>query len=251
VPFIDTRTFAFAYGFTNSGERTIDSQYVSSSLYSDQATAGPGPEVFGVNFADGRIKGYGTPPGSAEKKYFVICVRGNRDYGKNDLHDNGDKTVTDRATGLTWTKDDSKKGMNWEQALAWVQGMNTKNYLGYSDWRLPNAKELQSIVDYSRQTEATGSPAIDPVFDITAIENEAGEVDYPFFWTGTSHGPAQAAYLAFGRGLGYMNGRWVDVHGSGTQRSDPKAGDSSTSSTGRGPQSDAIRIKNYVRLVRG
>ena len=247
IPFIDTNSFAFSYGFTGDGERIIDSQYVSSNLRN-----GPvGPEVFGVNFADGRIKSYGTPPGSAEKAYFVIGVRGNPDYGKSDFRDNGDNTVTDRATGLMWAKDDSKTGMNWEQALAWVQEMNANEYLGYSDWRLPDAKELQSILDYSRQTDATNSPAIDPIFNVTAIQNEAGAVDYPYFWTGTTHGGAQAAYVAFDRGLGYMDGEWLDVHGSGTQRSDPKQGDPSRFPTGRGPQGDAIRINNYARLVRG
>ena len=47
-----------------------------------------------------------------------------------------------------------------------------------------------------------------------------------------------------------MNGQWQDVHGAGAQRSDPKSGDPANFPTGRGPQGDAIRINNYVRLVR-
>jgi hypothetical protein len=47
-----------------------------------------------------------------------------------------------------------------------------------------------------------------------------------------------------------MNGTWIDVHGAGAQRSDPKAGDPANWPTGHGPQGDAIRIYNYVRLVR-
>ena len=107
--------------------------------------------LFGVNFADGRIKGYpaATIPAAGDKTFVAICVRGNPNYGKNDFHDNGDGTITDRATGLMWSKADSGKGMNWEAALAWVQARNAKKYLGHSDWRLPNAKELQSIVDYT------------------------------------------------------------------------------------------------------
>ena len=42
----------------------------------------------------------------------------------------------------------------------------------------------------------------------------------------------------------------VDVHGAGSQRSDPKAGDPAMFPHGRGPQGDVIRIYNYVRLVR-
>ncbi|MFI3281819.1 MAG: hypothetical protein R3Y44_07615, partial [Rikenellaceae bacterium] len=43
---------------------------------------------------------------------------------------------------------------------------------------------------------------------------------------------------------------WIDVHGAGSQRSDPKSGDASIYASGNGPQGDAIRINNYVRLVR-
>jgi hypothetical protein len=44
---------------------------------------------------------------------------------------------------------------------------------------------------------------------------------------------------------------YIDVHGAGAQRSDPKAGDPAMFPHGRGPQGDVIRIYNYVRLVRG
>ncbi len=43
---------------------------------------------------------------------------------------------------------------------------------------------------------------------------------------------------------------WVDVHGAGSQRSDPKSGDASIYANGHGPQGDVVRIYNYVRLVR-
>ena len=46
------------------------------------------------------------------------------------------------------------------------------------------------------------------------------------------------------------NYHWVDVHGAGAQRSDPKAGDPAQFPHGRGPQGDVIRIYNYARLVR-
>jgi hypothetical protein len=55
--------------------------------------------------------------------------------------------------------------------------------------------------------------------------------------------------VAFGRAMGYM-GSWIDVHGAGAQRSDPKSGNPASYPTGHGPQGDAIRIYNYVRLVR-
>jgi len=257
APFIDTGYFDFSYGDTSAGERIIDSQWISSTEYAG-TTMGGEHTVFGVNFADGRIKGYGTGPmpGQSEGKgFFVVYVRGNDAYGENSYTDNGDGTITDNATGLMWSSDDSGQGMNWEEALAWVQQKNAENYLGYSDWRLPDAKELQSIVDYSRSPDTTSSAAIDSVFNCTSITSEAGQLDYPFFWTGTTHastqgGGAAAAYISFGRTMGYMGGQWMDVHGAGAQRSDPKVGDPADYPEGRGPQGDAIRIYNYVRLVR-
>ena len=43
---------------------------------------------------------------------------------------------------------------------------------------------------------------------------------------------------------------FVDVHGAGAQRSDPKSGDPAMFPHGRGPQGDVIRINNFVRVVR-
>ena len=119
-----------------------------------------------------------------------------------------------------------------------------------------NSKELESIVDYARSPGTTGTAAIDPMFNATTIVNEAGQDDYPCYWSGTTHenwtsvSGANGVYVAFGRAMGYMGGTWADVHGAGAQRSDPKTGDPDDFPTGFGPQGDAIRIENYVRLVR-
>jgi hypothetical protein len=81
-----------------------------------------------------------------------------------------DDTVFDRCTGLEWqrstadTNDDqvyttvavgggvfeSEDGLEWSDALAYCEGLD---YAGHSDWRLPNAMELQSIVDYGGVVE--------------------------------------------------------------------------------------------------
>lgn len=287
TPFIDTKFFQFAYGDPGAGERVIDSQYASSTKYVGKGARGF-EKLFGVNFADGRIKGYDLmmPGGGVQKTFFVQCVRGNPGYGRNDFHDNGDGTITDRATGLMWSKADSETGMNWREALAWVQKMNAENFLGHDDWRLPDVKELQSIVDYTRSPGTTESAAIDPVFQCTAITNEDGQADFPFYWSATTHrglhGGGAAMYVAFGQAAGWMSPRaraggpppegpggpdfpqgpppqqsrdaspyhFVDVHGAGAQRSDPKSGDPATFPHGRGPQGDVIRINNFVRVVR-
>ncbi|MHA2000653.1 MAG: Lcl C-terminal domain-containing protein [Promethearchaeota archaeon] len=259
TPFIDTDYFVFKYGDTSNNERIIDSQYASSTTYvSDTIDGGKSVTDFGVNFADGRIKGYGTGPmpgQSEDKTYFVMYVRGNSDYGINDFIDNEDGTITDNTTNLMWSQNDSGVGMNWEDGLSWVQQKNVENYLGYSDWRLPNIKELQSIVDYTRSPDTTDSAAINQLFKCTVITDKAGMEDYAFYWSSTTHASSNGmggstAYVAFGEALGYMMNEWIDVHGAGAQRSDPKVGDLSEFPEGHGPQGDAIRIFNYLRLVR-
>ncbi len=185
VPFIDTTYFDFAYGDTGAGERIIDAQYWSSTEYVG-AIFGGDAGVFGVNFADGRIKGYprDTGPGGQPFTEFVRCARGNTGYGANEFVDNGDGTITDNATGLMWQQADSGSGINWEAALAHAEGLTLA---GHDDWRLPNAKELQSIVDYTRSPSTTGSAAIASVFTASSITDEGGGANYPFDWTGTIH----------------------------------------------------------------
>ena len=268
-PYLDTAYFSFDYGHTDEGERVIDSQYASSTRYVSKA--GAEELLFGVNFADGRIKGYGLKmPGGGDKTFFVQCVRGNPDYGKNQLVDGGDQTVADKATGLTWSKADSGEPLDYEHALAWVASKNASGFLGHDDWRLPNAKELQSILDYSRSPDGTGGPAIDPIFSITKVTNEAGVADWPWFWASTTHassdGHGEGVYFAFGRATGWMKVgsascySLVDVHGAGAQRSDPKVATGlnelgkacdGSAAYGFGPQGDVLRGRNFVRLVRG
>jgi hypothetical protein len=258
TPFVDTGFFAFQYGDTDAGERVIDSQWATSTLYVG-TTMGGDETMFGVNLADGRIKGYPiSDPQGGEKTFFVIYARGNPDYGLNNFVDNGDGTVSDLAAGLMWQQDDSINGKDWSEALDYCEALDAG---GYDDWRLPNAKELQSIVDYTRTPATSNSAAIDPVFSASAITDEDGGTNYGFYWTGTTHardvvGGRDAVYVAFGEALGWMQNRQtgeptlLDVHGAGAQRSDPKTGDAADYPNGRGPQGDVIRIDNLVRCVR-
>ncbi len=256
VPYIDTDVFEFAYGDLNAGERIIDAQFASSTIYTSTTMNGD-RTMFGFNFADGRIKGYPTDfnpisPGESNR-FYVLYVRGNTSYGSNTFSNNGDGTITDNATGLMWKQDDEGTDMLWEDALAYAED---HEFGGYSDWRLPDAKELQSIIDYSRSPATTNSAAIDGIFNSTQITNEAGQDDYPMYWTSTTFSTTSQAsgtyaiYLCFGRAMGFINGDWLDVHGAGAQRSDPKTGNPDDYPEGHGPQGDAIRISNFIRLVR-
>lgn len=267
--FLDGSVFNFAWGDTSRGDRIIDMQVWSSTEYVS-TTMNNDRSFLSVNFADGRIKAYpySSPGSQAPNDYYAMLVAGNPAYGQNDLSAIGDGTLMDAATGLMWTQQDSDIQMDWVEALAYVAQKNAENYLGYSDWRLPNAKELQSLVDYSKSPDTTGTPAISDLFDLRANEIKAQAYtgsagDYGFHWTGTTFveqfpngelNSSAAVYISFfeSLGLGNVNNTNVlDVHGAGAQRSDPKIA-SATFSRGDffGPQLDLINIENYVLLVR-
>ncbi len=252
--FIDTQYFNQPIGDVSLGEREIDAQVWSATEYVGK-TMNNVETVFGVNFVDGRIKGYPKykPATGAANTMYLRMVRGNTDYGQNNFTDNGDGTISDLATGLMWQKADDGVARDWETALSYSESLMLANY---TDWRLPNAKELQSIVDYSRSPQTTNSPAINPLFQTTEINDPDGNPGhYPFFWSSTSHldgvNPyTTAVYIAFGEGLGKMNGVLMDVHGAGCQRSDPKSGNSANYPQYFGPQGDVQYVYNYVRAVR-
>ncbi|MBF0538636.1 MAG: DUF1566 domain-containing protein [Nitrospirae bacterium] len=72
--------------------------------------------------------------------------------------DKANGTVTDNLTTLMWTKDASTPLVGacpggiktWQEALDYVKCLNTGNYLGYNNWRLPNTRELNSLIDRAK-----------------------------------------------------------------------------------------------------
>ncbi|GEM_PF-5587279 len=97
--------------------------------------------------------------GKHNKKYHLRLVRGVP--AKNVLVDNANGTISQTNTGLIWAKcsegqtGDTCAGtatiMTWEQALVTASNSNLGNY---SDWRLPNIKELQTLIEYERDGAA-------------------------------------------------------------------------------------------------
>jgi hypothetical protein len=86
TPYIDTDYFDFVYGDESAGDRIIDAQYWSSTQYVG-ITMNYVLTIFGVNFADGRIKGYPrdmSPRGVPT--HFVRYVRQRRRHGHRPVH---------------------------------------------------------------------------------------------------------------------------------------------------------------------
>lgn len=82
------------------------------------------------------------------------------DWPEPRFEDNGDGTITDHLTGLIWLKNANCAGyMNWYDALTYCSNLASESCgltdgSAAGDWRLPNRKELLSLVDYSRYSPA-------------------------------------------------------------------------------------------------
>lgn len=245
IPYIDTMYFDFQYErMMYAGQYWSSTKYVKGGVQNIEIEG-----AFGFNFADGHIKSYetgyyfdgsiydGKVPGC-----FVRLVRGEENvYGVNQFVDNGDGTITDTATGLMWQAMDDGQTRDWIDSLDYAENLELA---GYDDWRLPSAKELQSIIDY----EKTTIPAVDTNF--FTISNEDS-----YFWSSTTQGDFKhtAVYLAFGRAYSTnadSDGVYYDWHGAGAQRSDPKTGQPEEGELASVNASDLTRIKNYVLAVR-
>jgi hypothetical protein len=127
------------------------------------------------------------------------------------LHDG---TIKDLNTGLIWeVKCDTCPGGDLHYAFNsypwsgdgstdtiwdWLDKVNSeggKGYAGHSDWRIPNVRELQSLVDFG-----VFIPSIAPIFNPTAVAP---------YWSSTSNafGPSTAWTIYFFSGIATSFGK--------------------------------------------
>lgn len=259
-PYIDTDYFEFQYDM----KMPFAGQFWSSTVYKIHAvqnfTLHDGIQGgFGFNFADGHIKSYetglffdGTTIQKSDGMFvpgnYVRAVRGTTSLYDMEYVDNSDDTVTDKSTKLMWAKNDSGKRMDWVEALEYAE---KSTLAGHNDWRLPNSKELQSLVDYDKTT----FPAINTDFFNVSVSKFESPADSYFVWTNTTQGDFKwtADYISFGQAWSKKNSsstEYFDWHGAGAQRSDPKVGNPSDFEQASEMASDYISIDNWVRLVR-
>ncbi len=130
--------------------------------------------------------GMATGDGKVNAGSRVRLVRSDTGPPAQAFTDNGDGTVTDTVTGLMWDKcSQGQSGapcagvaskMIWSAALTASVAANTANYKGYSDWRLPNKNEMDSLTDRSRAT----FPPIDPIAFPAAVSDSS-------YWSSTNN----------------------------------------------------------------
>jgi hypothetical protein len=102
------------------------------------------------------------------------AVQAGIEWPKPRFDINGD-TVTDRLSGLIWTRNASysQDFINWKDAGHMIQQMNIKMDFGFNDWRMPHIRELASLIDLEMHSPAL--PADHPFHNVEA-----------FYWSGTT-----------------------------------------------------------------
>jgi hypothetical protein len=115
--------------------------------------------------------------------------------------DKGNGTVKDNLTGLIWLKNANPCGLNsWADALAYCNtlangtaGLTDGSQTG--DWRLPNVKELQSLIDFNSYNP--GLSAGYPFTDVQSDFNPDGDPNSPYwYWANTQYVTTGKTYLA-------------------------------------------------------
>jgi len=113
--------------------------------------------------------------------------------------DNANGTVTDNLTGLVWMKDAGALGTkSWGDALSAANnlksgdpGTGLTDGSKAGDWRLPNLRELQSLIDYGRY-----APALPTLFPFAYVQ-------YSSYWSSTTY----ANYAPWAWNVSFIEGQ--------------------------------------------
>ena len=125
----------------------------------------------------------------------------------SQLTDNGNGTITDTKTGLMWKKclegvtgnlcdTGAATTFTWQTALQQPGAVNVSGFATHQNWRLPNIKELTSIVE---------KQCYDPAINLNRFPNTPSSV----VWSGSPFAgfPSSAWYVYFNNGGSYLINR--------------------------------------------
>lgn len=143
-----------------------------SDYWSKTSAASDNDSAWYVDFEDSA----GVSVGSKSNAYYVRCARkGSYTAQISIFEDNADGTISDKGTGLMWQQTSDGTERSWEDALAYCEACTDA---GYSDWRLPNIRDLLSIVAYDGM-----DPAIDTGFFTSVTDDYWSSSSDLDFWS--------------------------------------------------------------------
>jgi len=178
----------------------------------------PGPTINAAYFPNTKADGYASSDTNAQNTskewgmsfgngesftcfkssfVYVRAVRGEQSGDNFVIH--GDGTVTDTETGLMWQQYVPDIGRTWEQALSFCE---TLRLPGYTDWRLPTIKELQTLAKYTSYNPAINTTA----FPGTPTGNN--------YWSSTTY----TGNINSARSMYFYNG----MFGGGSDKNTPR-----------------------------
>jgi len=110
--------------------------------------------------------------------------------------------IVDNLTGLIWAKDTGTPTVGscvggtktWQDALTYIQCLKFNRYLGYSDWRLPNVNEINSLINVEEPSMASWLHSIGFV-----------NLSSAFYWSSTTYSGDHNTALVYYMGDPYWN----------------------------------------------
>jgi len=174
--------------------------------------------------ASGQLTSYKAMSRQADGRMVAVGDDGAvRAGGSPQYRGNPDGTITDLTTGLTWEKKcdcpdqlhDYRTALRWSgndvetTIWDWLDAVNREGgtgFAGHNDWRIPNVKELQTLIDYERFNPATSA-----VFDAAACglgctnlaDANCSCTAMDSYWSSTTYAdsPQRAWVVGFNLGL--------------------------------------------------
>jgi hypothetical protein len=196
-----------------------------------EPTAGPAPTGHTLTEVYNRAKTSSRPAKTGQTTSYVTGDDGDLQKGvewpSTRFTDNSDGTVTDELTGLIWLQDANCNGTKvaWDHAIDYCNALfdgcsdcfGTGGDCGLSDnseagdWRLPNVKELLSLIDFAYTTpslsNATGDGKWSPGDAFTDVRTDSS------YWASTSRTTvAWGWYVNMNYGHNYYNTKAGNIY---------------------------------------